>query len=339
MPRAQREITLAGPLLDARHRLMEKGWARKPLRDYDPSQSSRMRLKEWDYLGVFTGDHFLTVMVTHLGYLAVGACQLLDLVARRKMIERVAASPFGLGCRMSRSSLTGESRIEILRRSVRFNHADTGREVHADWPAAARRPGLRVRLNVMPPPKGHDSIVMCTPIGDRGFYYNHKVSGLRVSGSVEEDGRRFNLAGDALATLDWGRGVWAWKTFWNWATACGRTEDGRDVRLNLGCGFGDLSAATENCFFVDGRITKLEDVTFDCDRKNLEKPWTFRSDDSSLDLTLEPVYLNTKHTNLGLARSVLHQVFGRFSGTLRLGREQIKIRALRGWAEEHHARW
>ena len=64
-----------------------------------------------------------------------------------------------------------------------------------------------------------------------------------------------------LGSLDWGRGVWEYRTFWNWASASGfLPRAGRTIGLNLGCGFGDLSRATENCVILDGRIHKLEQV-------------------------------------------------------------------------------
>lgn len=56
-----------------------------------------------------------------------------------------------------------------------------------------------------------------------------------------------------LGSPDWGRGVWEYSSFWNWASASGFLPDGRRVGLNLGCGFGDLSAATENCLVLEGR--------------------------------------------------------------------------------------
>jgi hypothetical protein len=75
--------------------------------------------------------------------------------------------------------------------------------------------------------------------------------------------------------LDWGRGVWQYRSFWNWASASGFQPDGSTIGLNLGCGFGDLSAATENCFILDGKVHKLEQVTFGYDSKNYLLPWKF----------------------------------------------------------------
>ncbi|MBI2058538.1 MAG: DUF2804 domain-containing protein [Nitrospirae bacterium] len=329
----QHEIRSKGPLLRPDGRLVEKGWSRRPFKEFNPLKAQRLRLKEWDYLGIFDGDQFITVMIAHLGYLAIGAIQVLDLKSKQKVVERMAPSPLGFGCLMAKSSEMGTSRLHLPGHLVQFEHSPIGREIRGRWP------GVDVELHADPLPRGHDSIVMHTPIGDRGYYYNHKTSGLRVTGSIHLKGKSIHLGKAALATLDWGRGVWERITFWNWATACGYLGDGRSIRLNLGCGFGDLSAATENCFLVDGKIVKLGNVTFEYDVENLERPWRMQGDDGSLDLQLQPLYLNTKKTHLGFAWSRLHQVFGEFNGTVRHGKQTIRIKGLRGWAEEHRAHW
>ena len=61
----------------------------------------------------------------------------------------------------------------------------------------------------------------------------------------------------AQALLDWGRGVWEYESTWLWSAGmfyCG----GHKIGFNLGCGFGDTSAATENMVFVDGKASKLD---------------------------------------------------------------------------------
>ncbi len=62
-----------------------------------------------------------------------------------------------------------------------------------------------------------------------------------------------------IGSLDWGRGVWEYRSpFGIGPAASGFLPDGRTVGLNLGCGFGDLSAAGENALILGNRIHKLE---------------------------------------------------------------------------------
>ena len=82
-------------------------------------------------------------------------------------------------------------------------------------------------------------------------------SGTVVAGSVEHE---FDPE-KAFAVLDWGRGLWPYTSSWIWASASGIAEkqDGTKVSfgLNFGHGFGNCATHTENCVFVDGKISKL----------------------------------------------------------------------------------
>ena len=177
------------------------------------------------------------------------------------------------------------------------------------------------------------------PIGDRRFYYNRKVNCMPVSGIVQIGDSSIEISQETSSgTLDWGRGVWEYSSFWVWASASGFLSDGRRVGLNLGFGFGDTSAATENTLLVAGRIHKLGRVEFEYDNSNFMKPWRMRSD--RVDLTFTPFLDRTAKTNLLLIRSEVHQMFGHYSGTVvDDDSTDVTIDGLVGWAEEHQARW
>lgn len=143
-----------------------------------------------------------------------------------------------------------------------------------------------------------------------------------------------------VGSLDWGRGVWEYRSYWNWASASGFQADGRRIGLNLGCGFGDLSRATENAVIVDGKLHKLGVVKFDYTSGDFMRPWRFSDDENRLDLTFTPFKERTARTNLGIIFSEVHQMFGRYSGVVKLDSgEELMVNDLVGFAEEHHARW
>ena len=110
--------------------------------------------------------------------------------------------------------------------------------------------------------------------------------------------------------------------------------------LNLGCGFGDLSAATENCLVLNGIVHKLDQVKFRYDAKDYMRPWTFTDSDERLKLDFTPFTERVAKTNLGIIFSEVHQMLGMYSGTVRTDEGVIiKIDNLIGFAEEHQARW
>ena len=54
---------------------------------------------------------------------------------------------------------------------------------------------------------------------------------------------------------------WTYDNTWYWGSGSG-TVDGHRFGFNIGYGFGDTSAASENILFYDGVGHKLDDVTF-----------------------------------------------------------------------------
>jgi hypothetical protein len=72
------------------------------------------------------------------------------------------------------------------------------------------------------------------------------------------------------------------------------------IGLNLGCGFGDLGKATENCAVVSGRVHKLGAVRFDYQSGDYTQPWHFTDDEGRLDLIFTPFKDRTAQTNLGV---------------------------------------
>ena len=142
-----------------------------------------------------------------------------------------------------------------------------------------------------------------------------------------------------LGNLDWGRGVWEYRSFWVWLSASGFLPDGRTVGLNLGFGFGDTSAATENTLILAGRIHKLGQADFTYDPADFMRPWRMVSPDGRLDLEFVPFLERVAKTNLLVITSKVHQMFGRYRGTIKADDgEIIAIDGLIGFAEEHHAR-
>jgi hypothetical protein len=179
------------------------------------------------------------------------------------------------------------------------------------------------------------------PIGKRRFYYNRKINCLPASGYLQYGEIKEDLnSNSSLGSLDWGRGVWEYSSFWNWASASGFLPDGQTIGLNLGCGFGDTSSATENALILNGRIHKLDQVSFDYDPSDYMKSWKFEDNQSRLALEFSPFKDRTARTNLGIIYSEVHQMFGRYNGHAITDEGQtIRIKDLIGFAEEHHARW
>jgi hypothetical protein len=343
----QKEITRSGKLLNNQGLLAQRGYAKKPLLEYNPENIAlfrspflnRIRLKEWDYYAVTARDFFFSATVAHIGYAGNVFVYFIDF-KKKTCIEKAVITPFGKGCVLPRTSEEGDIGFSNNNVNISFTRGRDRREIRVSWKNFDNGDDIAADLVALQPAK-MDSIVMATPIGKKHFYYNQKINCMPTQGVIRYGKRTLALSGkNALTTLDWGRGCWEYRSFWNWASASGHLPGGHTIGLNLGLGFGDLTSASENCFFVDGKMTKLDRVEFLYDPADYMRPWYFASNDGLLNLTFTPFLERKARTNLLLIASEVHQMFGHYSGyVVAGGKRKIAVNNLVGWAEEHHARW
>ena len=114
--------------------------------------------------------------------------------------------------------------------------------------------------------------------------------------------------------------------------------------FNLGYGFGDTSAASENALFYGGRLHKLEDVDFGIPQKDGKpdflRPWHFTSSDGRFTAEFRPVLDRAACTDFRVLKSDQHQVFGRFTGECVLDDgTAVPFRDLPGFAEQVENKW
>lgn len=178
-----------------------------------------------------------------------------------------------------------------------------------------------------------------TPAG-AGFVFARKTAGAPVSGTIQWEGRRLDLAEmSVLGHNDWTAGYMRRETFWNWGCLAGRLGDERIVGLNVSCGVNE-TGHSENCFWIDGALDRLGAVSFDYDRHDLMKSWRLRDSDGRLDLEFTPEGSHSEKINALVVASNFHQLFGRYNGTLTgSGGEKFELRGLFGYAEKHYAKW
>ncbi len=109
--------------------------------------------------------------------------------------------------------------------------------------------------------------------------------------------------------------------------------------MNLSCGVNETSF-TENAFWLDGVMTKVDTVDFIFDRGDLYNPWHVVSFDGKVDLTFMPERSRGEKINAGFIASRFMQLVGIFEGTLRTDSgETIQIKGCPGFTEDHYAKW
>ena len=154
------------------------------------------------------------------------------------------------------------------------------------------------------------------------------------------DGKTYTFHPETdFGTLDWGRGVWTYDNRWYWGSGnC--MADGKPFGFNIGYGFGDTRAATENVLIYDGKVHKLDDVTFHIPQGDYMKPWKFTSSDARFEMDFVPVLDRAAKTAAVIIETDQHQVFGRMSGRAVLDDGKvIEVKDLMCFAEDVHNRY
>lgn len=342
----QHEILTPGPLLDASGSLTTAGWSRQPMLDCNLEKANfyglkflqPLRVKRWDYYAIFTPTHFFSFTISDIGYLGMIFAYVLDFATATFQEESIAV-PFGKGVDLPRNSQEGVSQFDNGKVLLRFSVENGARHLTLNWPQfGSTSLAADVRLTC---PSEHESMTIVIPIEKKRFYYNRKINCMPASGWARYGDSEHSLNPETcLGGLDWGRGVWAYSSFWLWASASGFLPDGRTIGLNMGYGFGDTSAASENAFILDGRVHKLGTLKFEYDSQHFMRPWRMKDEDGRLELVFTPFYERVAKTDLKLLNSEVHQMFGRYRGTLVTNEGQsLIIENLVGFAEEHHAKW
>jgi len=338
----QKELT-AGPLHDENGHLIERGWARDERRKYahDAVSAPWYRLKEWDYYCVMGEEYGVSFVIADNGYMGLLSVTWLDFTTPDTMAElRILPFPRGrMG--MPESADAGDIAVTHKGMTLDFRHEAGGRRLRLDCPSFDGKKGLAGELFLKQPPM--DRMVIATPFdhNPQAFYYNQKINCMPAEGEVTVAGTSYAFEPDKqFGVLDWGRGVWAYDNQWYWGSASGLV-DGRSFGFNIGYGFGNTSAASENMFFLDGEAHKLDQVTFHIPEDGYDtSPWKFSSNDGRFEMDFEPVLDRQENIDILVFRSIVHQVFGRFSGTVTLDNgEKLEVCDLMGFAEDVRNRW
>lgn len=336
-----------GSLLDDKGNLTQTGWAPQQVLDCNLEKArfyrikfwQPMRIKVWDYYAVTTPTHFFSFTISDIGYVGMVFAYVIDF-ASGKYEEQTLTIPLASGVSLPRNSYAGETTYTGGGRSLRFWVEDGKRKISVQWPKFGNTE-LDAELTLLHDSEKHESMNIVIPIKGKRFYYNRKINCMPAEGWVKYRGETYQITPDTcLANLDWGRGVWEYKSFWVWASASGFLKDRRKIGLNLGYGFGDTSAASENCFILEGKIHKLGVVTFTYDNRNFKAPWKMLSPDGRLELVFTPFFERVAKTDLKVIQSEVHQMFGKYNGFVVTDEgKKLEIVDLIGWAEEHHAKW
>jgi hypothetical protein len=367
------EITERHALLDEQGRLTEPGYARSLILNYDRSaiKAPRHRIKEWDYYLVTAPGLAVALTIDDNSYMGLDSVSLLILDPGKPWEITTSLMQFMTGGRKNLPPTSDSGDVHTKGKTHEISFLRVGDKRILEFRMDKFRNGKPIRGEFTlldPVDDPDDSMVIATPFpgNEKAFYYNQKKIAMPASGWVEYDGTRYEFKeGESFGLLDWGRGVWTYKNTWYWGAAQGKLPDGRRFGWNIGYGFGDTSAASENMVFVNGVAHKLGRLVFDIPDKNgtyttrggccmpsgktvetaervddFMSPWVITSDDGRFEMVFRPLLDRAAKTDFKVLCSDQHQVFGLFTGVVILDDgSTVYVEDFPGFAEKVFNKW
>ena len=335
------EVVSRQPLLNNAGSLKEPGWARSLVQTYDRKmiKAPKWRIKEWDYYLVLGQEFGAAFTVSDDGYIGLQSVSLLIFKDIPREHTETVLNTFPMGkLKLPADSSAGVTEYKDKRLQMRFAVEDGTRHITCHFERFFEDKAFDCDIILRQPEM--DSMVIATPWNKKKhFYYNQKINCMRASGWMEYDGVRYEFQPETdFGTLDWGRGVWTYDNTWHWGS--GNADiDGHAFGFNLGYGFGNTEAATENVIFYDGNAHKLDDVTFHLP-ENLMNPWDFTSSDGRFEAEFYPILDRAAKIDFKVLVSDQHQVFGRMNGKAILDDGTvIEMKDILCFAEKVHNRY
>jgi hypothetical protein len=291
------------------------------------------RFHQFQYFGLISDQLIGGCALANLSLAGIGFVYLFH-PASGRMIERQFKLPLGIGSQFSQHPNNGVCELHSGKNLLRLENHGSEKRLWVELDD-----GTRINAHFSEQSPAFQPMCLNTPTATNGWVYAQKVAGVRCEGSVQSSLGTFDLASiDAFAHHDWSAGYMRPETFWNWACLSGQAGDQR-VGLNLSCGVNETSF-TENCFWLDGELIKVDTVRFSYDRDNEMAPWRIQSFDGQVDLQFEARGLHKERLNLGFIASNFKQIFGQFRGELRPhGRPVVAIDNLWGFVEDQYVKW
>jgi len=335
----QREITEAGPLLNTTGKLIETGWSKKYLREYNAEEIypvwfglnvfKRLRVKEFEYYSFVFGEKIVQVTIGDLSYAFSVLVSVYDFETKEyhsyqeKMIAGIdrdrypSMSPDPFKCADSGYSFVkGKFDVNLNQKTL-----ESPQVCRTTMSLKIGEDLLLYTLHDRSLEEEDHYDVISLQENRRYFFYNLKSYDNKANGFLKLKGKKINFKDEETYSMtDVGRGVFLYKSNWVWATAVGKASNGERVSINFGGGATTHIESIEDYFKYRGKVYKVDPVTIKYDPLNLMNGMTMKTNatfvDSELhsDVTFTPHHVVENSENLILVNAKIKYVHGTYSG-------------------------
>ena len=335
---SQNEILTPLSVLDSSGHPQNFGWSRQPVFFYDPALvwAPRRKLTESDMYILHSPTHLVILEIRddgRMGYMCISVVSLRD--KKRSTLTIRTLFPMGT-FEMPTGSVNGSIRYRNKKSSLDFISMDEGvKIIKAEIFNFSRHSSLRGEVVLSEPP-GAESLVTNQEWWNQksAFRYSRYSPWYNVEGVIQFGSSEIVFTrGNGWGIFDWNRGARPPSDIRYWAAACGPCDD-RQIGFSAGHSWADSSPGTENGFFVDGKLHKLDKITFHIPPSNWLSPWRFTSNDNRLEMVFTPHQDRIDRRRLLFHNFTRRQIIGFFSGRAILDDgSQIEFQKITGFAE------
>ncbi|MHA1379332.1 MAG: DUF2804 domain-containing protein [Candidatus Helarchaeota archaeon] len=346
----QSEIIQESDLFDNNGELIQTGWAKRLLLNYNREKirAISLRIKEWDCYTIMNPEFGMSLIISDIGYFGMATVDLRDF-EHDTGCSGIALKLFTRGkLNLPRTADVGDVYFSKGNKWIKFEHnEDTGpnRILKFNFPKlkCKKQRGIHGEITLTKDSQ-LDTMVNVIPFKNpKHFVYVQKIMCMPARGTVYLGDEIYEFLGEknnSWGALDWSRGVFPYKTEWWWAYASG-IVNGVRFGMNIDYGFGTES--NKCMLFYNGKGHHLNEVTYTWDKKDLMKPWKFTSNDGRVELELKPVHKHKLNLNALILSTKGYNVFGYYTGDVILD-DGMKIHIDRdenlfGSAEYFKHRW
>lgn len=341
----QKEIKQVIDILDENGNVINPGWARDEMWNFKKEKitSKPTRVKMWDFWEVYNDKCRIVLNIFDIGIAGVAQFTYTDFETKKQTFKMLL--------RLLTKGSVGNPKSYKYEKPLLFKKGKSFMEFSKDgdfivlkahFPHKNDKKDLKCEFKLNLKPKT-ESISNLIPFKNpRHFVYAQKVIGLPATGYIKIHGEiiEFNEKNIGYGVLDWTRAVFPHKNHWYWCVGAG-IKDGKRIGFNIDFGFGTESS--KSMIFIDGKGHHLDEVTYQHDKKDLDKPLKIISNDNRVNLTLYSKFIEKNGVDLGIIAMKGFSTFGPFTGELVLDDgTKIEINEsdkIYGWAEEYYQKW
>ena len=231
------------------------GWSRHPLHTCNLS-GHWLRKKRWNYWCVTGKDAMFSITISDIDYAGVVFAYYLDF-RTGESFERTVTVPFARNIYLGDTvrSLASFQNNDV---DVQFVSEGENFAISLSWLNFVKGRDLCAELSISVQKK-HESLNAVIPWSPERFQFTSKQNALPASGffSIGEKKYQFGPK-ESFACLDFGRGLWPYRTRWNWGSFSGYA--GKDLLgINMGALWTEGTGITENAVNVNGKISKIKE--------------------------------------------------------------------------------